>query len=238
MPELTSIFTAPDGDLIFRIVLSLILGFIIGLEREITNKSAGLRTNILVCVGSCLFTILSIFGFSNALSIYPMGDPARVAAQILTGIGFIGGGTVLRHGTSIFGLTTAATLWVTASVGMACGCGKFSIAIICAVLSVATLTLIRIFERSCIPKTQKNNKNMKVTIICDDENAPFFGNIIVEKFPDLTEMSKKDTGYEKNLTKISFTVNICCKNAIEYIYEQFKDSNDKLVSISVKELSD
>ena len=94
MPELTSIFTAPDGDLIFRIVLSLILGFIIGLEREITNKSAGLRTNILVCVGSCLFTILSIFGFSNALSIYPMGDPARVAAQILTGIGFIGGGTV------------------------------------------------------------------------------------------------------------------------------------------------
>jgi len=237
MPDFGTIFFSLDGDMIFRIILSVVLGFIIGLEREITNKSAGLRTNILVCVGSCLFTILSLYGFSNALSIYPMGDPARVAAQILTGIGFIGGGTVLRHGTSIYGLTTAATLWVTASVGMACGCGKFSIAILCAIVSVAILTLIRIFERNCIPKTQKNNKSMKVSLICADEDFPEVMDTVIKLFPEMTEMSKKDAGFEKNQIKISFKVLLCCKNAIDFVVDKFKN-NKKIQAISVKELSE
>lgn len=237
MPDFGTIFFSLDGDMIFRIILSMVLGFIIGLEREITNKSAGLRTNILVCVGSCLFTILSLYGFSNALSIYPMGDPARVAAQILTGIGFIGGGTVLRHGTSIYGLTTAATLWVTASVGMACGCGKFSIAILCAIVSVAILTLIRIFERNCIPKTQKNNKSMKVSLICADEDFPEVMDTVIKLFPEMTEMSKKDAGFEKNQIKISFKVLLCCKNAIDFVVDKFKN-NKKIQAISVKELSE
>lgn len=237
MPDFGTIFFSLDGDMIFRIILSVVLGFIIGLEREITNKSAGLRTNILVCVGSCLFTILSLYGFSNALSIYPMGDPARVAAQILTGIGFIGGGTVLRHGTSIYGLTTAATLWVTASVGMACGCGKFSIAILCAIVSVAILTLIRIFERNCIPKTQKNNKSMKVSLICADEDFPEIMDTVIKLFPEMTEMSKKDAGFEKNQIKISFKVLLCCKNAIDFVVDKFKN-NKKIQAISVKELSE
>ena len=237
MPDFGTIFFSLDGDMIFRIILSVVLGFIIGLEREITNKSAGLRTNILVCVGSCLFTILSLYGFSNALSIYPMGDPARVAAQILTGIGFIGGGTDLRHGTSIYGLTTAATLWVTASVGMACGCGKFSIAILCAIVSVAILTLIRIFERNCIPKTQKNNKSMKVSLICADEDFPEVMDTVIKLFPEMTEMSKKDAGFEKNQIKISFKVLLCCKNAIDFVVDKFKN-NKKIQAISVKELSE
>ena len=237
MPNFSEIFFVTDADMVFRIVLSLILGFIIGLEREITNKSAGLRTNILVCVGSCLFTILSIYGFSNALSIYPMGDPARVAAQILTGIGFIGGGTVLRHGTSIFGLTTAATLWVTASVGMACGCGQYNIAILCAVISVAILTLIRIFERNCIPKTQKNNKNLKVSLICADEDFPELMDYINKNFPEMKELSKKDAGIEQNQIKITFKILICCKNAIDFIFEKFKNDN-RVLALSIKELSD
>ncbi len=237
MIDLSVIFKFPEQEFVIRICLSLILGFIIGLEREITNKSAGLRTNILVCVGSCLFTILSIFGFSNALSIYPMGDPARVAAQILTGIGFIGGGTVLRHGTSIFGLTTAATLWVTASVGMACGCGKYGIALFCTVLSVAVLTLIRIFERNFIPKTQKNNKDLKIVLICEDVYATDISDFILKNFPDVEEISKKDAGMEKNHTKITFRVSICSKNAIEQVYQKFQ-YDKKIISISVKELSE
>ena len=166
-----------------------------------------------------------------------MGDPARVAAQILTGIGFIGGGTVLRHGTSIYGLTTAATLWVTASVGMACGCGKFSIAILCAIVSVAILTLIRIFERNCIPKTQKNNKSMKVSLICADEDFPEVMDTVIKLFPEMTEMSKKDAGFEKNQIKISFKVLLCCKNAIDFVVDKFKN-NKKIQAISVKELSE
>ncbi len=237
MPDFSNVFLSLDGDVIFRIFLSVVLGFIIGLEREITNKAAGLRTNILVSVGSCLFTILSLYGFSNALSIYPMGDPARVAAQILTGIGFIGGGCVLRHGTSIFGLTTAATLWATASVGMACGCGKFSLAILCAILSVATLTLIRIFERNCIPKTQKNNKNMKVSLICADEDFPDLIRDIPKLFPNLSSMTKKDAGYEKNCIKITFETIICCKNTVEFIFDKFA-GDLRIKDISVKELSE
>ncbi len=226
-----------DSDLLQRLLLALVLGFIIGIEREITNKSAGLRTNILVCLGSCLFTILSLYGFSNALSVYPMGDPARVAAQILTGIGFIGGGTVLRHGTSVFGLTTAAALWVSASVGMACGCGKFDIAVFCTVLSVATLTLIRIFEKQCIPQTQKNNTEVKISVICSDDNANEVTKTLMNLFSDISEMNKKSDEANESQTKITLKTFVCHRNAIESVFEKLND-DEKIISISVKELID
>lgn len=237
MPDLQSIFLVLDGDILCRILLSVVLGFLIGLEREMTNKSAGLRTNILVCIGSCLFTILSIYGFSNALSVYPMGDPARVAAQILTGIGFIGGGTVLRHGTSVFGLTTAAALWITASVGMACGCGKYSLAILCAILAFATLTLIRIFEKNCIRKTTKNNRILKISLLVDDENFLEISDFVSRQFPEIEEMTKKDAGLEQNQTKITFRVNVYCRNAVDYAFNLFKNES-KILAISVKELNE
>ena len=237
MQDFFSSLILHNADLLERIILAIVLGFIIGIERELTNKSAGLRTNILVCIGSCLFTILSLYGFSNALSVYPMGDPARVAAQILTGIGFIGGGTVLRHGTSVFGLTTAATLWVTASVGMACGCGKFDVAVLCTVLSVATLTLIRIFEKQCIPKAQKNNKDVKISVICSDDDYPDLAAELTAMFTDIQEMSKKDAGLEKNQTKLTLKLQLCNKNVVEYVFDKLKD-NSKILSISVKELID
>lgn len=235
MSDFFSSLILTDADFLKRILLAVVLGFVIGIEREMTNKSAGLRTNILVCIGSCLFTILSLYGFSNALSVYPMGDPARVAAQILTGIGFIGGGTVLRHGTSVFGLTTAATLWVTASVGMACGCGRFDIAVICTVFSVATLTLIRIFEKQCIPQTQKNNRDVKISVICTDDDYHDLTSELTQMFPEIQEMSKKDAGIEKNQTKITLKLQLCCKNVVEYVFDKLKD-NSKILSISVKEL--
>ena len=115
MQEFLSYFQIADADILIRIIFSIVLGSIIGLERELTNKAAGLRTQILVCLGSCLFTILSIYGFSTAVTLYPLGDPSRVAAQIITGIGFIGAGTVLRQGLTVTGLTTASTLWIVAT---------------------------------------------------------------------------------------------------------------------------
>ena len=137
-------FQIENADILLRIIFSIILGSIIGFEREITNKSAGLRTQILVCLGSCIFTILSIYGFSTAVSLYPIGDPSRVAAQIITGIGFIGAGTVLRQGLTVTGLTTASTLWIAAAIGMACGCGKLSIAVVSTILTIAILVLMLI----------------------------------------------------------------------------------------------
>ena len=134
-------------------------------------------------------------------------------------------------------MTTAAALWVTASVGMACDCGKYSLAILCALISVATLTLIRIFERNCIPKTQKNNRILKVSVIVSDEDFISVTEMINKKFPEIEEISKKDAGLEQNKIKITFKVTICCKNAVDYAFNQIKDES-KIQAISIKELNE
>lgn len=103
-------------DLLGNLILAALLGAAIGMEREIQGKAAGLRTNALICVGACLFTQLSI-----ALTTPGSGDPSRVAAQIVTGVGFIGAGTIMRGKGAVTGLTTAATIWLVAAVGMAVG---------------------------------------------------------------------------------------------------------------------
>ena len=110
----------PNIIILFRIILATLLAFIPGIERELTGKFAGLRTHILVSLGACVFTILSIYGFKMHIAVDVIGtnDPARIAAQVITGIGFIGAGTVMRHGTSVSGITTAATLWICAAIGM------------------------------------------------------------------------------------------------------------------------
>ena len=112
-------------DLLLKLLLATVLGGVIGWERETSGKPAGLRTNILICVGAALFTYLSneMSGFA-----YPGGqlfDPARIAAQILPGIGFIGAGTIMQAKGTVTGLTTAATLWVVAAIGMALGAGGY-----------------------------------------------------------------------------------------------------------------
>ena len=128
--------------IILRIVVSFILGVIIGIERGISHKTVGFRTISLVCVGSAGFTILSIYGFGDASTL----DPSRVAAQIVTGIGFLGAGAILHRGYITKGLTTAAALWVTAAVGMACGTGMFVLAFIMTLMSLILLWVLKPFK--------------------------------------------------------------------------------------------
>ena len=112
----------PHTDLIMRLALAAVLGAAIGLEREYRQKPAGLRTNILIALGAALFTTVSIqIGGPGA-------SPDRIAAQVVTGIGFLGGGAILRAGHTVHGMTTAATIWVNAAVGMAAGAGQFATA--------------------------------------------------------------------------------------------------------------
>ena len=120
-------------EFLIRLIISVALGGLIGFEREKKIKPAGLRTNMLVCLGSCLFTIVSVTGFS--------ADPARVAAGIVTGIGFLGAGSIIATGGRIIGLTTAATLWVVAGIGLVIGIGEYVIAIVSTVLVYLILSV-------------------------------------------------------------------------------------------------
>ena len=115
------------GQNLIRLGVAAGLGGLIGLEREMRDREAGFRTHLLVCVGSALFTELSIYGFPSEPG-QPV-DPTRIAAQIVTGIGFLGGGAILKEGLTVRGLTTAASLWAVAAVGMAAGAGNWFLAV-------------------------------------------------------------------------------------------------------------
>ena len=114
----------------------------IGLEREVQGRAAGLRTHILVCIGSMLITLTSLYIASNYSSLSQNCDPSRVAAGIVTGIGFLGAGTIIRSKASIVGLTTAASIWGVAGVGIALGCGFYKAAIYSSVAIVITLLIL------------------------------------------------------------------------------------------------
>jgi putative Mg2+ transporter-C (MgtC) family protein len=129
------------GDILLKLLVSLLIGAIIGGEREYRNKSAGLRTIILICLGSTLFTILSS----------KIGDEtgaSRVAANIVTGIGFLGAGAIMRSGLTISGLTTASTIWVAAALGMAVGAGEFGIAFYSMLFAFIVLTAFGYLQKA------------------------------------------------------------------------------------------
>ena len=123
-------------DYVLRLLLSAALGAVIGLEREYRRKPAGLRTNILIAIGSCLFTILSLTLTAGT------PDQSRVAGQIVTGIGFLGGGAILRNRDTVHGMTTAATIWVNAAIGVAAGTGQYLLAISTVALTLVVLVVL------------------------------------------------------------------------------------------------
>ena len=140
-----------DVDTAIRLILSIVLGGIVGYERQASNKAAGLRTHVLVCMGSCMIMILSVNvyytveGQTNA-------DPARLAAQVIPGVGFLGAGTILREGFSIKGLTTAASLWATACMGLCAGAGFYAAALTCAAAVFITLTIFEVLQQRMLGK--------------------------------------------------------------------------------------
>ena len=138
-------------ELVLRLLLASLLGGMIGLEREIHGRPAGFRTHLLVSLGSCLFCITSIEFyriFGNFSGIGAIGvDPGRIAAQVVTGIGFLGAGAIIRDKASVRGLTTAACLWVAAALGIACGIGLFYLAICVTVVALVNLLLLKQVEK-------------------------------------------------------------------------------------------
>lgn len=135
-----------DSQIILRLILSVILGGLIGLERQLHRRSAGLRTHILVCLGSCLIMLTSLYVFDIYNHKVPL-DPGRIAAGVITGIGFLGAGAIIRDREGIKGLTTAASLWVVAGIGLAVGCGFYTAGMASTVLALIVLFFLRYAER-------------------------------------------------------------------------------------------
>ena len=144
-----------------RLLCAMILGLIIGIEREYTHRPAGMRTHILVALGSCAVMLTGHMIFAQY---YPYGatpDPARLAAQVIAGVGFLGAGTILRDGVNVKGLTTAASLWVVACLGLAVGAGYYVIALVGTVLVILTLTLFELLQ-DLLMRNKRGHRNYVV----------------------------------------------------------------------------
>jgi putative Mg2+ transporter-C (MgtC) family protein len=140
-------------DVLFRLAVAAGLGAAIGLERELDEKAAGLRTHMLVSLGSALFTMVGAYGFEDfARGGVVTADPSRIAAQVVTGIGFLGAGVIFRQGFTIRGLTTAASLWVVAAVGMASGAGFWKGAVVGTVVGIVSLRPLEWLKARTMPR--------------------------------------------------------------------------------------
>ena len=148
---------------IVRLLLATLLGSVIGFEREYHAKEAGVRTHLLVALGSCLFMIISVYGFDFMLDRDHVSfDPSRIASQVVTGIGFIGAGTIILQKQMVRGLTTAAGLWVTAAIGLACGNGMYVIAVVTTAIVLISLGLINVY----LPYISQ--KERRITFLAED----------------------------------------------------------------------
>ena len=181
-----------EVDFVLKILLAATLGGIIGLERELSHKEAGLRTNILIAIGSTLITVLSF----KIAALTKTADPARLAAQIVSGIGFLGAGAIIQARFAVHGLTTAATIWTVAAIGIAVGSGFYLLAFLVAILVVIVLTVFKLL----LAYLEKQKQNY-VYLITTEEKA----SLLVDLRQVLTELhiqyssarlNRRDGSYE------------------------------------------
>jgi len=167
--------------ILLRLGLAVFVGALIGFERESREHAAGMRTNALVSLGSCLFTIISAFGFLDFLGTpHVQIDPTRIASYIVAG-GFLGAGTIFlsQDKNKVKGLTTAATVWLVAAIGMACGAGLYAVAVVATVLGLIVLTILRLLERLFLPRQTATTQRLQI------EAASMAGQLIGQVYDTL-----------------------------------------------------
>jgi putative Mg2+ transporter-C (MgtC) family protein len=168
------------SEALLRIVVAAVLGGAVGLERELRDREAGFRTHMLVSIGSALFTIVSAYAFRDFLvegGAVVRADPTRIAAQIVTGIGFLGAGAIIRQGLSIRGLTTAATLWVTAAIGMAVGAGYYGGAVITTAVVLISLWPLRILAHRATSRFRIQTSTLVVQLPAGASPGPLIDSV-------------------------------------------------------------
>jgi putative Mg2+ transporter-C (MgtC) family protein len=168
LPELST------AEALFRLLIAAGLGGAVGLERELRDHEAGFRTHLIVALGACVFTLVSAYGWSDWTFSQRTGtvfDPTRIAAQIVTGIGFLGAGAIIVRGVSVRGLTTAATLWVVAAIGMAAGTGYYEVAAGAAVLVLVSLGPLKLVSSRFLSRVRLEEAELKVVLAPEGDGA-------------------------------------------------------------------
>jgi putative Mg2+ transporter-C (MgtC) family protein len=182
------------ADMVARLVLAAVLGALVGFEREAHGRPAGLRTHMLVCMGSTIFTVVSVSFVGNS------PDPSRVAAQIVSGIGFLGAGTIIRQGNAVRGLTTAASLWTIAAIGMAVGVDwrLATCAVIASVVVFAVLTVMNRVEHTLI--SQRRYRDLAVTMKAGSQGAGEVLDVVVSHGIDVQGVRTEES--DELLTRV------------------------------------
>lgn len=203
-----------NSQIVIRLIFSALAGGIVGLEREVKNRPAGLRTHVLVSLGSALVMLISIDGFNG------VGDPARLAAQVVTGVGFLGAGTIMKTGSDIKGLTTAASLWVCSGIGLAIGNGYYLGGAVTTIIVIVALISLRTFEGR-----MSNKKTKSLGVI--GKNRPgligdigiFLGkhNISIKDIEIMDDESDSDEE-DSEIMEVYFSVRSYNNINLKYIY--------------------
>ena len=187
-------------DVLLRLVVAAALGGAIGLERELRDREAGLRTHLLVSVGAALFTMVSAYAWTDWQFSQRDGlvfDPTRIAAQVVTGIGFLGAGAIIRQGLSVKGLTTAATLWVVAAIGMATGAGYYSAAVLGTAIVLVSLWPLRIAAHQLLVRFRPEEGRLVVSLPPGGSAAPVLAEL--ERFGARLESLELEDGANERL---------------------------------------
>lgn len=224
-------------DIILRIVLSIIIGGCVGYEREYKNRPAGFRTNILVCVGSTIVSLIQISIGNDAISLVNLNnnllniinvDYARLGAQVITGVGFLGAGTIIHTKGSIKGLTTAASLWAVAILGLAIGMGYYNLSIFGAIAIVVSLGLFKRFEDRFMKTADL--VSIEIRYIEKDEATKLINDIFRKYFIKIKSIDCEEKNYEtiKNIYTVRLEKNIDMNNILHQLID-----NTYIISVKV-----
>jgi putative Mg2+ transporter-C (MgtC) family protein len=210
-------------EIVGRLLLAAVLGSAIGFERERLAWAAGMRTHMLVAVGACLIMIVSAYGFAEVLG-RPniMLDPSRIAAQVVSGIGFLGAGTILLRGEVVKGLTTAASLWGVAAIGLACGAGLYVAAIATTVIVLVILAGVKPFEERY--RARIGPQSLKVTAHRDALSLPILRDLAGPHAPRIRQFVARQ-GFENGLDEIVVTFAQLSQRKIEEIAGRLREQN-------------
>ncbi len=213
---------------LIRIMVSFIIGALVGIERETHNQPAGLRTHILISIGSTMVMLISIF-IPQTFTQFQNGDPGRIAAQVVSGIGFLGAGAILKFGADVKGLTTAASIWAMAAIGLAVGAGMFTISFIGVIVILFALIVMDVFEKKIFKERVLKRIELSVKKKFTDINT-------LKQVLKNNDIKVISTGFERNVSeatdKITFLIGITRKMDVQKLSE-ILEQQPGIVSISV-----